>query len=252
MMQMGREDYHTHYWPKLERAINQLLTYPTGKYPPISFEEMYSCVYKCVCKQLADRLHADLFAFISQHLHQVSGQLQNLEGTDYIEAYNAAMNLYIQAVGLIVKIFTYMDRFYVESKLKTDLQSELLQLFITDMVDPHIGKLIPVMQEAQSRPFSVSPPVMANLVKGLHSLQPELANMAPVVFARFIPNILPPMIEADLPVHAAESRYIQEQLLRQGFTRGDQSRKRPGEDISQVVPQHSSEDNHNSIRPDDL
>lgn len=35
------EDYEKMYWPKLQQAINQLLTMAPGQYLPISYEQMY-------------------------------------------------------------------------------------------------------------------------------------------------------------------------------------------------------------------
>ena len=41
MMTITEEDYESEYWPKLENAINQLLTMTPGEYIPISYEQMY-------------------------------------------------------------------------------------------------------------------------------------------------------------------------------------------------------------------
>ena len=41
MMTITVEDYESQYWPKLENAINQLLTMTPGEYIPISYEQMY-------------------------------------------------------------------------------------------------------------------------------------------------------------------------------------------------------------------
>ena len=41
MMTITAEDYEKQYWPKLEQAINQLLTMAPGQYIPISYEQMY-------------------------------------------------------------------------------------------------------------------------------------------------------------------------------------------------------------------
>ena len=41
MMTITVEDYEQQYWPKLQGAINQLLTMTPGDYIPISYEQMY-------------------------------------------------------------------------------------------------------------------------------------------------------------------------------------------------------------------
>merc|ERR1712226_170355 len=132
---------------------------------------------------------------------------------DYIEKFNFALNQYLQALGGIVPIFNYMNRFYVESKLKTDLNVELKKLFVIYVADKHITVLIPLLVEANSKPFSVSPPVMANLIKNLYSLKPECAQLRPHLFAKYLPNILPPCSEAELGRYIEEARQMQKDLL---------------------------------------
>uniref|UniRef100_T1ISH3 Cullin N-terminal domain-containing protein n=1 Tax=Strigamia maritima TaxID=126957 RepID=T1ISH3_STRMM len=226
MINMAKEDYEVHYWPKLEAAIHQLLTYSPGEYVPISYEQMYSCVYKCVCKQFSERLYTDLNKQIENHLRLVSQELQNADGTAYIPKFTAAMTQYTQALGGIIPIFNYMNRFYVENKLHSDLKVELLRVFTNIVIESHFEKLNTMLREAQAKPFEVSPAVMATIIKGLYSFKPEIAQKNPILFARFIPNISPPMAECDLPQYMAETQEIQQQLLEEGFQRGDQSRKR--------------------------
>ena len=44
MMSITVEDYETQYWPKLENAIQHLLTTKPSEYIPISYEQMYTYV----------------------------------------------------------------------------------------------------------------------------------------------------------------------------------------------------------------
>ena len=52
MMTITNEDYQTQYWPKLESAIDQLLTMTPGQYIPISYEQMYRLVQSDFCALL--------------------------------------------------------------------------------------------------------------------------------------------------------------------------------------------------------
>ncbi|NXP80458.1 CACL1 protein, partial [Ramphastos sulfuratus] len=70
------EDYKSTYWPKLDSAIDQLLTQSPGDYIPISYEQIYSCVYKCVCQQHSEQMYSDLIKKITNHLERVSKELQ--------------------------------------------------------------------------------------------------------------------------------------------------------------------------------
>lgn len=220
------EEYERTFWPMLEAAIHKLLTLSPGEYVPLSYEQMYSCVYKCVCKHLSEKLYEDLMTLITCHLQKVSADLQCVDQCVYIIKFNAALNQYLQGLGGIVPIFNYMNRFYVESKLNTDLKTELLRLFSALVADQHIPKLIPMLNEAQTKPFSVMPEVMANLVKNLYLLKPEFAMVCPVLFSKYIPNVLPPMNIGDLPTVIEATRKEQEVMLNDGFVRGTQDRKR--------------------------
>lgn len=235
MMTITVEDYETLYWPKLEQAINQLLTMAPGQYIPISYEQMYSCVYKCVCKQFSERLYNDLLRYMSSHLATLSVELQKVvhNPNEFIEKFSFILNQYLQALGGIVPIFNYMNRFYVETKLKTDLNEELLKLFRTSVVDSHVPYLLSLLEEAHAKPFSVPPPTMSCLVKNLHLLNPEYAQMKPHLFSRYIPNIHPPTHVSELAKYVEETRKLQQEIHNlPGFQVCDSSssRKRPNED----------------------
>ncbi|XP_064519741.1 CDK2-associated and cullin domain-containing protein 1 isoform X2 [Pseudopipra pipra] len=193
------EDYKSTYWPKLDSAIDQLLTQSPGDYIPISYEQIYSCVYKCVCQQHSEQMYSDLIKKITNHLERVSKELQN--------------------------------KFYIETKLNRDLKDDLIKLFTEHVAEKHIYNLMPLLLEAQSTPFQITPSTMANIVKGLYTLRPEWVQMAPALFSKFIPNVLPPAVESELQEYAAQDQKLQRELIQNGFTRGDQSRKRPGEEL---------------------
>lgn len=239
MMTITVEDYETQYWPKLEQAIGQLLTMPPGQYIPISYEQMYSCVYKCVCKQFSERLYSDLLMYMSKHLSGLSQELRSFVQTPqmFIEKFSYFLNQYIQALGGIVPIFNYMNRFYVETKLKTDLNDELRKLFRESVVDNHISFILTILEEANSKPFSVPPATMSCLIKNLHSLNPDYARLRPQLFSKYIPNILPPTSVSDLDKYAEETKQLQQELhCMPEFQLCDSStsRKRPNEEDAPV------------------
>ncbi|XP_062928152.1 CDK2-associated and cullin domain-containing protein 1 isoform X2 [Mobula hypostoma] len=193
------EDYQRTYWPKLDSAIDQLLTQSPGDCIPISYEQIYSCVYKCVCQQHSEQMYCDLITKITSHLRRISEELQN--------------------------------KFYIETKLNRDLRDDLIKLFTEQVAEKHVPTLMPLLIEAQSTPFKITPSTMANIVKGLYTLRPDWAQLAPSLFSKFIPNILPPALESKLSEYAAEDQKLQRELIQNGFARGDQSRKRAGEEL---------------------
>ncbi|XP_078500032.1 CDK2-associated and cullin domain-containing protein 1 [Lissotriton helveticus] len=226
------EDYKSTYWPKLDSAIEQLLTQSPGDYIPISYEQIYSCVYKCVCQQHSEQMYSDLIKKITNHLERISEELQVSPPDLYIERFNIALAQYMGALQSIVPLFIYMNKFYIETKLNRDLKDDLIRLFTEQVAEKHIYSLMPLLLDAQSTPFQITPSTMANIVKGLYTLRPEWVQLAPALFSKFIPNILPPAVESDLLEYAAQDQLFQRELIQTGFTRGDQSRKRAGEELA--------------------
>lgn len=226
------EDYKSTYWPKLESAIEQLLTQNPQDYIPISYEQIYSCVYKCVCQQHSEQMYNDLIHKITGHLQHISEELQASPPDQYIEKFDTALAQYMAALQSIVPLFIYMNKFYIETKLNRDLKEDLTKLFTDYVAEKHVCTLMPLLIEAHSTPFQITPSIMANIVKGLYTLRPEWVQLAPTLFSNFIPNILPPALESELSVYAAQDQKLQRELMQNGFTRGDQSRKRAGEELA--------------------
>uniref|UniRef100_A0A670Z699 CDK2-associated and cullin domain-containing protein 1 n=1 Tax=Pseudonaja textilis TaxID=8673 RepID=A0A670Z699_PSETE len=196
------EDYKSTYWPKLDSAIDQLLTQSPGDYIPISYEQIYSCVYKCVCQQHSEQMYSDLIKKITNHLERVSKELQVSPPDLYIERFNIALGQYMGALQSIVPLFIYMNKFYIETKLNRDLRNDLIKLFTEHVAEKHIFSLM------------------------------QWVQMAPALFSKFIPNILPPAVESELEEYAAQDQKLQQELIQEGFSRGDQSRKRAGEELT--------------------
>ncbi|XP_017578331.1 CDK2-associated and cullin domain-containing protein 1 [Pygocentrus nattereri] len=230
MNAMTAEDYRTTYWPKLERAIEHLLTQSPMDHISISYEQIYSQVYKCVCQQHSELLYNDLIQKIASHLQQVSSELQGSPPESFIEKFNLVLTQYTAALQCIVPVFIYMNKFYIETKLNRDLRDDLMKLFSHHVAEKHVDTLIPLLKKADAVPFQVRPSTMASVVKGLYALRPDWAALAPALFSRFIPQIQPPTLESQLPHYAALDRKLQTELSLNGFCRGDQSRKRASEE----------------------
>ncbi|KAK9964884.1 hypothetical protein ABG768_006017 [Culter alburnus] len=227
---MTAEDYRTVYWPKLERAIEHLLTQSPMDHISISYEQIYSHVYKCVCQQHSELLYNDLMWKITSHLEQVSSELQASPPEHLIENFNLALTQYTAALHCIVPVFIYMNKFYIETKLNRDLRDDLMKLFSDHVAEKHVSTLLPLLKKAHSMPFQVKPSTMESVVKGLYTLRPDWVPLAPALFSRFIPQIDPPALESQLPYYAAQDKKLQMELCQNGFSRGDQSRKRASEE----------------------
>jgi len=217
MTNMSPEDYRDIFWSMLRDAIDQMLTHPPGSYKPISYEQMYSAVYKCVCKQYSEQLYADLITHIRTRMTQWSNQLASVQDDAFITEFHKALVQYFHALGGIVPIFTYMNRFYIQSKLNTDLKSELIKIFSSLVSDQHVGRLIPLMVSAQAQPFQILPAVMSTMCKRLYQLNPDYIMVEPKLFSSYLPNVLPQMREEDLQTQRESDRLLQESLRAQGW-----------------------------------
>lgn len=227
---MTAEEYRTVYWPKLEQAIEHLLTQSPMDHISISYEQIYSHVYKCVCQQHSELLYNDLMWKITSHLEQVSSELQASPPEHLIENFNLALTQYTDSLHCIVPVFIYMNKFYIETKLNRDLRDDLMKLFSDHVAEKHASTLLPLLKKAHSMPFQVKPSTMASIVKGLYTLRPDWVPLAPALFSRFIPQIDPPALESQLPHYADQDKKLQMELFHNGFSRGDQSRKRASEE----------------------
>lgn len=230
MNSLATEDYQKNHWPNLEKAIDRLLIQNPTDHISVSYAQIYSYVYKCVCQQHSELLYRDLTTKISNHLQQISTQLHASSPGSFIEDFNTALSQYIASLQCIVPVFMYLNKFYIESKLNRDLREDLMKLFADDVAEKHINTLMPLLIKAHAMPFQVQPSTMASVVKGLYSLRPEWAQMAPALFSGFIPQIHPPAEESLLSDYAAHDQKLQMELSMNGFPRGDRSRKRASED----------------------
>ena len=82
--------------------------------------------------------------------------MSNIGDDSFITEFHQALVQYFHALAGIVPIFTYMNRFYIEAKLHTDLKTELTKVFSSLVADKHVARLVPLMARAQAQPFSVS------------------------------------------------------------------------------------------------
>lgn len=225
-----KEDYDTS-WPMLREAVLTLLTISPEKLVPMSYEKVYSCVYRCVCKQFAKQLHTDLIDLVGTHLQTASLQLQNGANRNIVVQFGEILRQYNYALTGIVPIFAYLNKYYVQLKLNSNLESELKYLFIQHVCERHIHAIITALTDANLHPFSVPPAMAAEVMQTLYQLKPEYAHLHPYLFAKYVPGVLEPSRADNLDSYIEETRRQQQQLMTHpDFCQGDQSRKRPFED----------------------
>ncbi|XP_076372262.1 CDK2-associated and cullin domain-containing protein 1-like isoform X2 [Tachypleus tridentatus] len=216
-------EYEQEYWPTIQNAIDLLLTQSIGHKGLMSFENVYSCVNKCICKNYSERLYRDLLFEVKIHWEKVNHELEVKAGQVLVKIFDSVLKQFESSLRGLIPVFTYMNR-YLESRMDTDLRSELCRSFTSVLVDNHVNRVIGALEEAQLSAFTVPPSTVFSVVSGLYSLK-----RAPHIFAKYIPNVLPPMSVSDLPLAVEETRKFQQNLIESGFSRGNQSKKRTGD-----------------------
>ena len=223
MISISEEDFHRHYWPKLESAINLILQQNPGEFIPISYEETYSAVYKCVCQQHSEKLYENLMLLISNILARIKEELESQPVDMYLNRFAHIMSQYLQSVEGIAAIFNYMNRFYVKPKKNSELKSELLMLFTASIADSE--RLFEILNHCAAQPFSSDPKILMSIVQGLYMLRPEFAEKNVDLFSRFIPNLVGHACSLDEEIN--ETKALQENLRNQEeFLRGENVLKR--------------------------
>lgn len=88
------------------------------------------------------------------------------------------------------------------------------------------------IEDLLERPFALSPAAMSLLFRNLHCIgRGDYGRRYPRLFSRYVPGILPPMLESDIAAHIAETHELQSRLLAQGGAGAmQQGQKRRGDD----------------------
>jgi hypothetical protein len=135
--------YESDLWPPLRELIDTVLLNMPGTYTPISYEQMYSAVYKAVCKQMGERLYTDLMEHMAQRLKNAKSKIE-AEGDSaaFVLAFDCYLTQFMHAVQLVVPTFIYLNRFYVEAKLGTNLKTEIMRSFATFVANPLINRIL--------------------------------------------------------------------------------------------------------------
>lgn len=227
------DDEYTAHWEQLKVALDTVLLNVPGSYQPISYEQMYSAVYKCVCKHFAEQLHADLCNHVLQvvqrwstdllQLSQAEDKIPFLVKTDYF------LSQFSNALSSIVPLFTYLNRFYVESRLNTNIKLQLQQLFVQHLSDRYIQDMLHYIETAPS--LSISPAMVQRILRHLYNLNSQYSMLNLSLFSRHVPGVQKPMIEEDLALQMEEDRKLQQELRTNPEYLGNHGRKRNNSDM---------------------
>ncbi|XP_046851678.1 CDK2-associated and cullin domain-containing protein 1-like [Xenia sp. Carnegie-2017] len=225
------EDYYKEYWPKLRAAIHIILRQKPGEFIPISYEETYSAVYKCVCFQHSEKLYENLMTLVNEVLTRIKDDLESQPFNVFLKQFAYIQTQYFQSVEGITAVFNYMNRFYVQPKKNCDLKSELLMLFSQVVADNE--RLFEILEYSVNESFSSEPDLLMTIVRGLYTLRPDFAQRIPDLFSRFIPNLVSGAASLDQEI--METLEMQDDLREQkDFMRNINHLKRSSETIETI------------------
>lgn len=207
------------YWEPLDEALNIILNPASGV--KVSFGEVFTLVYKCVCDGFCNELHYSLRSKILRHVQNISDTLNNIERhsdkvkvVSLVREINASLEAFISSIQQISKLFTYMDKTYIEVNNEDSAHyiHNVASLIYCDIIlESRISNLVSHIDTSPA--FTFSPADLSSFFTKVNQIsQGRYARIFPNMFARYIPNILPPMCESDIPAHINDVTILQQHL----------------------------------------
>ncbi|KAE8742542.1 hypothetical protein FOCC_FOCC011951 [Frankliniella occidentalis] len=222
--QDAESEYLRDFWIPLNNTVEAFL-HPSSQTSPISFQETFTLVYKCVGEGYSDRLHCDLMHAVNKYLKNLHVELLKYltDGNDgrqdqgiiqMIHMFDSALADYIKAVKGISATFSYLGKYFAQKKNYKTLEDELTLMFCVEIAEHFIHDILCCVE--RSPPFTLDPALLSRLFHNLQIVSRDLyGTLYSKLFARFVTDALPRMHEADLNSHIAEVHELQAQMRRE-------------------------------------
>ena len=242
-------DYLRIYWTPLNHTIEAFL-HPSTQTQPISFQETFTMVYKCVGEGHSERLHSDLMQTVTSYLKNLHVKLLQCLTCDnegrqeqgiikMILIFDSALADYIIAMKGISATFSYLGKYLAHKQTYKTLEDELTLMFCVEIAEHFIHDILSCVE--RSPPFTLDPALLSRLFRNLQIVSRDgYGTLYSALFARFVTNALPRMNEQDVQSHIAEVHELQAQMKREqeqlklsraeGGVERNPSRKRPADD----------------------
>ncbi|TRY76489.1 hypothetical protein TCAL_00078 [Tigriopus californicus] len=226
---LDETSYNEKYWIPLRGMLEIIFHQPAGSYQPVSYEETYTLIYKCVSMRSAERLFRDIVQFVESVIQGWQIGLERVSGspTLFVEAFTKTLEQYFHATSTLLPVCTYLDKSYVKIRIGSTMELFLNGVFTRGIQRENIQCFLKLLSEARSQPFTISPQVMQRSVQYLHRLDASLVSLDWELFSAFLTNVRPAMLECDLEAQIEADRKLQAELRESGFASGEsKSRKR--------------------------
>ncbi len=187
-MSLSTEVYEQVHWRVLRETLDMLLTEHPGNHAPVSFERIHSAVHKCVSHRRGERLYRDLTGRVEAHLEAWENQVLPLRGDEFVAAFHRCVDQFLHAVDLVEPSFIYLDRFYVEVELGTDLRTKLVGMFMKRLGDEAVPRLLRLLDQARPPPDQhVTVPTVKALVERVAQLERKCVDQNQKIFSCHMP-----------------------------------------------------------------
>eukprot|EP00128_Syssomonas_multiformis_P017249 Colp12_sorted_trinity150504_noHs@30129 len=133
------EEYSRVLWPAVEAVLRQIFDACDGQ--GVCFVEAFQLVYNLCVALRYEQLHKDLMVFISNILEGFTTNLKvaaENNAASFIDCLARCLENYIRALDAICKIFQYLEKVYMEPKLRSKLQSTLVSMFCARILDHEV------------------------------------------------------------------------------------------------------------------
>eukprot|EP01103_Thecamoeba_quadrilineata_P006485 TRINITY_DN16207_c0_g1_i1.p1 TRINITY_DN16207_c0_g1~~TRINITY_DN16207_c0_g1_i1.p1 ORF type:complete len:264 (-),score=17.82 TRINITY_DN16207_c0_g1_i1:167-958(-) len=220
---INADEYREIYWPYISKTLAQILSLPnltTNLTPSFSREELYRIIYK-ICQKHSNQLFDNLVGFVEDRLNHILEYLESIPDNGFISTLNRTFVHYTKSVEIISDLFHHLERF-LEETLLAPLLNKLFEYQLLE--SPSIKSRLAFLFQSQNTHLSIcDPAVLRNLISGLYSINPELSELNPQLFALYIPCLRPARV---LEEEVQETLQYLAQLRGQGFSRGSGYNKR--------------------------
>ena len=200
-------DRYSAYWRTLREFIDLVLVHEPGsveRRKPYDFGFLHVAVYSCVRDNFSARLYKDLRNHIQKYIlkfklevdlascfpspvfiaQRYLGRKQTAQIRDrnIFKALHKILPQFLQNLKLVVAWCYHLDRKYVKA-LNTDLKTEFLKMFCSEICDPVVDRMVAT---AQANYHDISSDMKHSLLKHLYELNPKYESRVQVFCSNII------------------------------------------------------------------
>jgi len=211
IVNIGKEEYTSQYWPSIQNAIKQVIMQPNSI--TFSQEELYRSVYHVCCQRHTVTLYNDLMNLMESYMTEMYNFLLQTSDENFIMTIAKYFVDFRRVSDVISVAFRYMDRVYITDKLQTNIKTILLNSLSKIVVSKDETK-IRLDKLLKTLPPRSDPAMLMALIKLLYELDKNFVSFNPQLFAMYIPCLQPSRgIQYDL----IETQELITSLRMQGF-----------------------------------